>query len=90
VPEFVKPPRGWLYGVLLTIVVFWYSGVLWQGYKEGEASAKIGGGIVILLATVILAHQALTRDDYRITKWTRVSRVLLLIGVLISVFGSKF
>ena len=69
-PEFGRPPRGWLYGVLLTLIVYWYSAILWQAYNRGEARTKIAGGIIILLSAVVAAHQAFTRDDYRITKWT--------------------
>jgi hypothetical protein len=56
--------------VLLTLIVYWYSAILWQAYNRGEARTKIAGGIIILLSAVVAAHQAFTRDDYRITKWT--------------------
>jgi hypothetical protein len=33
------------------------------------------------------AHQALTNDDYRTSTLTRVSKVLLLLGIVIFVVG---
>ena len=56
--EFARPPRGWLYGVLLTIFTFWYSGVLWQAFQEGERRWRIAGGVVMLVATGLTAYDA--------------------------------
>ena len=77
--------RGWLFGVLLTIFVFWFAGILRQSYSEGESRTKIVGGIVILLASAMSAYQALTNDEYRTSTLTRVSKVLLLLGIVIFV-----
>ncbi len=85
--QVARPPRGWLYGVLLTIFVFWFAGILWQSYSGGESRTKIVGGIVILLASAMSAHQALTNDEYRTSNLTRVSKVLLLLGIVIFVVG---
>ena len=83
-----KPPRGWLKGVLLTILILVYAGVLWQSFLQRESPVKIVGGFVILLAAVVNAQQALTNDHYRTSKWTRVGNALLLLGVIVFVVGS--
>lgn len=81
--EFARPPRGWLYGVLLTIFVFWYSGVLWQSFQEGERRWKIVGGVVILIASGLTAYDALTNDAYRTSRVSRVTKFMFLVGLIV-------
>jgi hypothetical protein len=85
--DFARPPRYWLKGVLLTIFVFWYSGVIWQSFVDGEARVKILGGVLMLVSCALIAHQALTIDDYRASKWTRVANVLFFLGLVLFVVG---
>lgn len=87
-PDFARPPRGWLYGVVLTILIFWFAGVLWQSFLERESPAKVVGGCIMLVATALNAQQALTNDDYKTSKWTRAASILLLVGVIVFVVGS--
>jgi Na+/H+ antiporter NhaD/arsenite permease-like protein len=82
-----RPPRGWLYGVLLTIFVFWYSGVLWQSFKQGEPRLEILGGVAMLVSIALTAQQALTNDNYKISGWVRVANVLFLLGLIVFVVG---
>lgn len=84
-----RPPKGWLYGVLLTILIVWLSGVYWKGFTTHEMStvSSVGAAFVVL-ATVLLAHQALTNDDYKTAKETLIARrVLLPLGVILFVIG---
>ena len=86
--DYARPPRGWLYGIVLTIFIFWYSGVLWQAFREGERHGKIAGGVVMLAASVLTAHDALTNDAYRTSRIHRVSKVMFFIGLVVFVvFG---
>ena len=86
--EFARPPRGWLYGVLLTIFVFLYSGVLWQAFQQGERRGKLAGGAVMLIAGALTAYDALTNDGYRTSRVSRVTKVMFLLGLIVYlVFG---
>jgi hypothetical protein len=56
-----RPPKGWLYGVLLTILIFWGSGVYWEGFRAHEMTpVSAPGAVLVILAMVLRAHQALT------------------------------
>ena len=86
--EFARPPRGWLYGVLIAIFVFWYSGVLWGAFQQGERPGKLVGGVVMLVASALTAHDALTNDAYRTSRISRVTKVMFLVGLIVYiVFG---
>ena len=84
-----RPPKGWLYGVLLTILVFWGSGVYWEGFRAHEMSTVSSvGAALLVLGTVLLAHQAFTNDDYKTAKETLIARrVLLPLGVILFIVG---
>ena len=81
--RFARPPRGWFYGVLLTIFVFWYSGVLWEAFQEGERRGKLVGGAVMLVAGALTAYDALTNDGYRTSRLSRVTKVMFLLGLIV-------
>ena len=84
-----RPPRGWLLGVLVTSLVFWYSGVLWEGYTAHEISPlMLAGGGILIVGLALRAQQALTNDDYKTSKATRISRVLIFLGVTVSVVAA--
>jgi hypothetical protein len=87
-----RPPRGWLYGILLTILTFWLSGVFWDGFRAHEMSQESSVGVgFILIANVLLAYQALTNDDYKKARGTLIARrVLMPLGVMLFVFGRQF
>jgi hypothetical protein len=84
-----RPPKGWLYGVVLTILIFWGSGVYWEGFRAHEMSPVSSvGAVFVLLATVLRAHQALTNDDYNKAKETLIARrVLLPLGIILFIIG---
>jgi len=84
-----RPPKGWLYGVLLTILIFWISGVFWESFRAHEITpVSLAGGVICILALVLRAHQALTNDDYNKAKETLISRRLLLpLGMILYLLG---
>jgi hypothetical protein len=84
-----RPPRGWLYGVLLTILIIWVTGVFWEGFRAHEISPlRFAGGAITILAMVLRAHQALTNDAYRTAKETLIARRLLLpLGLILYILG---
>jgi hypothetical protein len=87
--DMAAPPRGWLKGVLLTIVVFWYSGVMWEAFTAHEISPlRLAGGGILIVGLALTAHQALTNDDYRTSNATRIGRVLIFLGVTVSVVAA--
>lgn len=88
-PEFARPPRGWLKGVLVTMLVFWYSGITWQAFLTGERPVKTAGMAITIVAAAIIAHQALTNDDYKTSRATRVGNLLLLLGVIVFIVGDR-
>jgi hypothetical protein len=86
----IRPPRGWLTGVLLTILIFWISGLTWDGFRAHEIPpVKLAGGLIILLSMALIAHQALTNDSYRTAKATLIAqRLLMPLGVILFILGS--
>ncbi len=84
-----RPPRGWLYGVVLTILIFWGTGVYWHAFRAHEMSpVSSAGAVLIVLGMVLRAHQALTNDDYNKAPETLIARrVLLPLGILLFVIG---
>ena len=87
-----RPPRGWLYGVVLTILIIWVSGVYWESFRAHEVSpVSFAGGLICLFAVVLIAHQALTNDDARTAKETLVARRFLMpLGIIIIIIGNHF
>lgn len=84
-----RPPRGWLKGVLLTIFVFWYSGLTWESFTEHEISTlRLIGAFVMIVGLALTAHQALTNDGYRTSRSTRIGHLLILGGVAVSVVAT--
>jgi predicted membrane channel-forming protein YqfA (hemolysin III family) len=84
-----RPPKGWLYGVLLTIVIAWGSGVFWKAFKAHEMSPVSSvGAVFLVLGAVLLAQQAFTNDDYNKSRGTvLVRRVLLPLGGILFLIG---
>jgi hypothetical protein len=84
-----RPPRGWLYGVVLTILIFWGSGVFWEGFRAHEMSpVSAVGAVFIVLALVLRAHQALTNNDYEKAKESLIARRLLMpLGIILFIIG---
>jgi hypothetical protein len=82
-------PRGWLYGVVLTILIFWLSGVYWETFEAHDLSPVSSvGAVFVILALVLRAHQALTNDDYNKAKETLIARrVLLPLGIILFFIG---
>jgi len=85
-----RPPRGWLYGLLLTILAFWFSGVIWDAFLNHEMPpVKLAGAVITLFSGLLLAYQALTNDDYKTAKPTLIARRLLMpLGLILFVIGS--
>lgn len=50
---------------------------------------KLVGGVIILASCALTAQQALTNDEYRTSKLTRLSNTLFLIGIIVFVVGSE-
>jgi hypothetical protein len=67
--------------VLLTIWVFWFAGLLWEAFRDGERLGKIAGGVVMLLANALTAHDALTNDGYRTSRIGRGARLTFFVGL---------
>jgi undecaprenyl pyrophosphate phosphatase UppP len=87
--EMSRPPRGWLKGVLVTIFVFWYSGVTWEAFTSHQISeVRLAGSIVMIGGLCVIAHQALTNDDYRTSKATRVANYIFFVGLVTSLAGA--
>jgi hypothetical protein len=87
-----RPPRGWLKGVLLTILIIWVSGVFWEEFRAHEIGpVKFAGAAIVIISMVLVAHQALTNPDYRSAKETLIARRLLLpLGLIVYIIGSQF
>jgi len=85
----VRPPRGWLYGVVLTILIFWGTGVFWESFRAHEITrVSFAGAAIMIVALVLRAHQALTNDDYNKAKETLISRRLLMpLGIFLFIIG---
>ncbi len=85
-----RPPRGWLKGVLVTILVFWYSGLTWEAFISHEISrVRLAGSIVMIVGLCLTAHQALTNDDYAKSRTTRIARYIFFVGLCISIVSSN-
>lgn len=84
-----RPPRGWLYGVLLTILILWVSGVFWDSFRAQEIGpVRFAGGVVCILALILIAHQALTNDGASTSKETLVARRFLIpLGMILYLLG---
>jgi hypothetical protein len=83
-----RPPKGWLWGVLVTIFIFWFAGVTWEAFRTHESSTvTIAGATIMIVALALEAHQALTNDDYKTSKPTRIGRLMFLAGLVISILG---
>jgi Na+/H+ antiporter NhaD/arsenite permease-like protein len=85
-----RPPRGWLLGVLLTIFIFWFSGLAWEGFRNGKLSLVTSAGAFIMIVALSLnAHQALTNDDYKTAKPYRIGKRMFFVGLVISIVGDR-
>jgi hypothetical protein len=85
----VRPPKGWLVGVVLTILIIWVTGVFWQSFRAHEITpVSSAGAAIMILGAVLRAHQALTNNDYRTAKETLISRrVLMPLGIFLFIIG---
>jgi undecaprenyl pyrophosphate phosphatase UppP len=84
------PPRGWLKGVLVTILVFWYSGLVWESFRANELPpAKLIGSLLMIGGLALTAHEALTNDDYKTSKATSIARTVFFIGLAISLVARQ-
>lgn len=85
-----RPPRGWLFGVVLTIFIFWFSGLTWDKFRNGElSSVTLAGAFIMIIALSMEAHQALTNDDYKTSKPYRIGKLLAFVGFLIAIVGER-
>jgi hypothetical protein len=88
--EYARLPRGWLYGVLLTILVFWFSGVSWEAFRNQELTTIAWvGALVMQLSQSVHAYQALTNDGYKTSKATLISKRVFFLGVVIFIVGHR-
>ena len=86
--EYARLPRGWLYGVLLTILVFWFSGVSWEAFRNQELTTIAwAGALVMQLSQSVHAYQALTNDGYKTSKATLISKRVFFLGVVLFIVG---
>jgi hypothetical protein len=86
--NYARPPRGWLYGVLLTILVFWTSGVAWDAFRSHEiTTVKFVGMVIMVMALALRAHEALTNDEYKTSRATLIARRSFHLGVIVFLLG---
>jgi hypothetical protein len=87
--DHAPPPRGWLYGFLLAITSFGFSGMTWEAFRNHEIGAvKFTGFVILLISGSLIAYEALTNDDYRADKATLIARRLLLpLGLALAIIG---
>ena len=85
------PPRGWLYGFLLTITAFLLSSAAWEAFRNHEiGTVRFTGDVMVLISMVMIAYEALTNNDYRTAKATLVARRLLLpLGLALAIIGGR-
>jgi TRAP-type C4-dicarboxylate transport system permease large subunit len=77
--DYAPPPKGWLYGFLLAISAFWFSGFTWEAFRNHEIGAvRFTGGVILLISGALIAYEALTDDNYKTAKATLIARRLLL------------
>jgi hypothetical protein len=86
------PPRGWLYGFLLAIFAFWFSGLTWEAFRNHEIGAvSFTGGVILLISGALIAYEALTDDNYKIAKATLIARrILLPLGGALIIIGGLY
>jgi hypothetical protein len=90
VPEFAHPPRGWLWGVVVTILIAYFSATTWDGFRSGEIyNVRFAGSVIMILSLAVMAHDALTNDDYKTSKPTRIGQRFLFFGVALFVVGGR-
>jgi len=87
--DYAPPPKGWLYGFLLAISIFWFSGVTWEAFRNHEIGAlRFTGGVTLLISGALIAYEALTDNNYKTAKATLVARRLLLpLGLALIIIG---
>lgn len=86
--EFARPPRGWLWGVIMTILIAYFSATTWDAFRTHEINAlKFSGAVIMILSLVLMAHQALTNNDYKTSKATLIGQRFLFLGVALFVIG---
>ena len=81
-----------MYGVLLTILIMWVTGVFWESFRAHEiGTVRFAGGVISILALALRAHEALTNDGYRTSKGTFIARrVIMPLGIIIYLLGGIF
>ena len=89
---YAPPPRGWLYGFLLAISAFWFSGVTCEAFRNHEIGAmRLIGALILLISMVMIAYQALTDSNYKTAKTTLIARRLLLpLGLALIIIGGLY
>lgn len=87
--DYAPPPRGWLYGFLLAISAFWFSGVTWDAFRNHEIGpVRFIGAVILLISMVLIAYEALTETNYKTAKATLIARRLLLpLGLALIIIG---
>ena len=86
---FARVPRGWLWGVLATILVTYFSSTTWDAFRSHEINnLRFSGAVIMILSLAVMAHQALTNDDYKTAKATLIGQRFMFLGVLLFVIGA--
>ena len=56
-----RPARGWLYDFLVGILAFWFSGVIWDSFRNHDIPVvELAGAVITMVAMGLIAYQALT------------------------------
>jgi hypothetical protein len=82
-PEYARPPRGWLKGVFLTIMVSWLCAKAWDGFQTGEHPITLAGAGISIVAGGIVAYEAYTNESYRTSRATYVGTLVGLVGLIV-------
>ena len=86
--EFARPPKGWLWGVVVTILIAFFSASTWDAFRTHEINRlRFSGAVIMILSLAVMAQQAFTSDDYKTSKATLIGQRFMFLGVVLFVIG---
>ena len=70
------------------ILIAFFSATTWNAFRAQEINnLRFSGAVIMILALAVMAHQALTNDDYRTSKATLIGQRFMFFGVILFVIG---